>query len=205
MGGNSMNNPVRRTQRERREATIAKLLDATIECLVEHGYRDTSIGRICSRAEISHGGLFRHFSSRTALLGAATEEISRRQMEKFHALFETPPTEVDVIRAVVCFIRDVTRSPITSAWREVLVASRTNEELREAVTPAVQYVEDSTMAIAAKWPGAPKDARAFGTLILSLLHAFDSEATTAAIFPSEEIEEMRMDWAVAQLKTALNT
>ena len=62
---------VRRTQAERREATIGKLVEATIGCLAELGYSGTSTGAICKRAGVSQGGMFRHFGTRLELIAAA--------------------------------------------------------------------------------------------------------------------------------------
>ena len=145
----------RRTQQQRREATIAKLLDATIECLIEHGYRGSSIGQITKRAGVSHGGLFRHFSSRTALLAATTEEIARRHLSGLHRLVEGPPSGDDPIEALVTFITRTSRSPLTAAWREVIVASRTDPDLRHQITPSIQYIEDSVMELAGHLPFIP--------------------------------------------------
>jgi hypothetical protein len=58
----------RRTQQERRDGTVRKLLDAAAESLIELGYANTSVQEICKRAGVSHGGLFRHFSSRVELM-----------------------------------------------------------------------------------------------------------------------------------------
>ena len=198
-----MNAPARRTQQERRESTIQKLLDATIGCLVEHGYRDTSIGRICEAASVSHGGLFRHFSSRTALIAAATDEIGLRHIGRLeHRLTDAPPLP-DMLDALVGYFRQATRDPLSCAWREVMVAARSDAELREAVAPAVQRFEDAVMRISSELLGRSTDDRVFGTLVLSLLHMFDSEATTTVIFESPEIERIRHDWAVDLLRNAL--
>lgn len=198
-----MSDAPRRTQRERREATIAKLLEATIECLCEHGYRDTSIGRICKAAGVSHGGLFRHFPSRTALIAAATDEIGRRHVAQFYALLEAPPSEAGLAELMVQSFRKAARSPNTTAWREVIVAARTNEELREAVTPTLKNLEEALMAFASQMPGAPTDPRAVGTVVLSLLHMFDSEANTSNILITEDVQELRHQWAVQALASAM--
>lgn len=193
----------RRTQRERREATIAKLLEATIECLIEEGYRDTSIARICKRAKVSHGGLFRHFPSRTALIAAATDEIVRRHMANLRALIDEGELNINRVEAIVLFFREGARAPLTAAWREVLVAARTNSELSDAVTPAVRNFEDAIMDLAAELPGASDNHRELGTLLLSLMHLYDSEATTIPFFATEDIEVYRFDWAVKLLSEAL--
>lgn len=194
-----------RTQQERRAETIGKLVDATIQCLIELGYRDTSIGKICTRAGVSHGGLFRHFPSRTALVAAATHEVVHRHLEQLAAVVENDPGDEDIIELLIRSFRAATRTPLTCAWREVLLAARTNEELREAVAPAVQSFEDAIMDVAAKIPGAPEDTRAFGTLILSILHMFDSEAICVPIVHNRDVTEIRHDWAVKLLRNALDS
>ena len=194
----------RRTQQARREATIKKLLDATIECLVIHGYRDTSIGRICDRAGVSHGGLFRHFATRTALVAAAAREIAQRHMQQMGQILAAPPTGEALVDVLVRFVRHATRDELCAAWREVITAARTDEALREAVAPAVQFYEDSIIEVAAQLPGAPRDVKSFGTLVLSLIHMFDSEASTQVIVASPEIEGIREAWAIKLLQQALN-
>ena len=195
---------VRRTQKERREATISKLLDGTIHCLVHHGYRDTSIGRICDQAGVSHGGLFRHFATRTALVAAAASEIAKRHMAQMAKVLADPPVHGDLVEALVGFVRQATRDDLSGAWREVIVAARTDPALRDAVVPAVQFYEDAIIEAAAALPGAPQDKRKFGTLVLSLIHAFDSEASTQIIVESPDIEALRHEWAVVVLRAALS-
>ncbi len=50
-----------RTQQQRREDTIARLLDASIETIVEMGYARASAAVIAKRAGLSVGALFRHY------------------------------------------------------------------------------------------------------------------------------------------------
>ena len=198
-----MSAPAHRTQQSRREETIGKLVNATIACLIEEGYRDTSIGKICARAGVSHGGLFRHFPSRTALIAAATHKVVQQHLEELHAVLTQAPSNGDIVDLLVRSFREAARSPLTCAWREVLLAARTNDELREAVAPAVQSFEDAIMAIAANLPGTPDDTRTFGTLILSLLHMFDSEAICVPIVHNKDITQRRHEWAVNLLRAAL--
>lgn len=51
---------VRRTQAERSAQTQARLIDATIRCLIERGYSGTTTTAVCERAEVSHGSLLHH-------------------------------------------------------------------------------------------------------------------------------------------------
>ena len=69
--------------------------------------------------------------------------------------------------------------------------------------PAVQHFEDVALEVAATIPGAPSDSHAFGTLLLSVMHMFDSEAVTDVVVQSPEIEDARQAWAVEILKREL--
>ena len=198
-----MNAPARRTRRERREATIAKLLDATIHCLIEHGYRETSISRISRASGVSHGGLFRHFESRTELIAAAAEEIGQSHLHRLQVQLDQDIPVLEMLDPLVSYLRQATRDPLSAAWREVMVAARSDSELREAVAPAVQHFEDAVIRLASEIKGSPSEDREFGTLILSLLHMFDSEATTVIIVETEDIEQLRHCWAVDLLRAAL--
>src|SRR5258708_24310069 len=73
----------RRTQKERRDATRGALIDAALECLIEHGYAGTTTGRVCDRAGVSRGAYLHHFRTRAALVAAALDELARRLDEEF--------------------------------------------------------------------------------------------------------------------------
>jgi AcrR family transcriptional regulator len=75
--------PPRRTQQERRDETRAKLLDATIESLLEVGYAATSTRRVAELAGVSHGAQVHHFRFRVDLVAAATEELAKRRIAEF--------------------------------------------------------------------------------------------------------------------------
>ncbi len=65
----------RRTQEERRETTIRKLLDAATEALIEDGYAAASVQNVCDRAGLSQGALFRHFATREELMVAVGHDV----------------------------------------------------------------------------------------------------------------------------------
>jgi hypothetical protein len=129
--------------------------------------------------------------------------MSRRHFEQLTSLLAAMPDEQDIAEALVSFFRDAARGALAAAWREVMVAARTDEALRDAVEPAVKQFENTIFEVAAHLPGAPGDSRAFGTLLLSMLHMYDSEATTIRIVETPDIERARFDWAVALLREQL--
>lgn len=194
-------NAKRRTQEERRAGTIARLLSATISCLAERGYAKTTIASVCEKAELSQGALFRHFSSRTELIASATDEICRRHI----ALVDQSVAGVDLgsgIKAatsLVTTIRNAARTAEHAAWHEVMVAARCDEGLRTLVAPKLKaFEQDLLRTLSTIGDGAGSSVR-IGTILLSLLHVFDSEAVTIAVYGNPALEADRIEWLAGLL------
>jgi AcrR family transcriptional regulator len=68
------------TQQERRDQTRGKLLDATIESLLEVGYAGTTTRRVAERAGVSAGAQTHHFPHRVDLVGAAVERLAAQRV-----------------------------------------------------------------------------------------------------------------------------
>ena len=59
---------VRRTQAERTASTRAALLAATVDSLVERGYRGTTTSDVARRAGVSYGALLHHYPTKADVL-----------------------------------------------------------------------------------------------------------------------------------------
>ena len=66
---------IRVPQEERTRAMRARLLEATIECLVERGWAGTSTTVVSQRAGVSRGAQLHHFPTKNALVLAAVEHL----------------------------------------------------------------------------------------------------------------------------------
>ena len=122
--------PGRRTQAQRRAASRAKLLDATITSLAERGYAGTSLPEVVRRAGLSNGGLWRHFRSKAELMAAASLEAEQRLVETTAP--GAPPG--DAVDYVVTQLLQWSAQPAMHAIVELLLASRGDAELKEALT-----------------------------------------------------------------------
>jgi AcrR family transcriptional regulator len=65
----------RRTQQERSEETKARLIEATIDLLVERGYAHLTVADIAKRAGVSNGARVHHFPTKEALVVAANKDL----------------------------------------------------------------------------------------------------------------------------------
>lgn len=127
--------PARRTQRERRDETRSKLLDATLACLGELGYARTTTPEIVQRAGVSQGALFKHFASKAALLSAAVEQLFGELVGSYEQTFVQLPR--DASHAFDLLWAFFTGPKLSLAF-ELYLAARTDEALRGALEPVVR-------------------------------------------------------------------
>ena len=125
--------PVRRTQAERRESTRRKLLDATIETLVEQGYARLTTVEVAKRAGVSQGALFTHFETKEELLAVAVEHLFPRLIQDFLAGVGARPSGRDRVGAAVDMLWAAYQRPELQAAIELYVAARTSPELQKAL------------------------------------------------------------------------
>lgn len=190
----------RRTQAERRAATIAKLVQATIESMHDVGYSSTTVKEVCSRAGVSQGGLFRHFSTRLDLIVAAADEVALRQAQAFQLELDQGG---DPIEAAVRAARARCHSPINAVWHELMVACRTDPELRAAVEPAATRYraaieELASGVLATALPQATVSAAAW-----YVIHCFDGEAIGGTVLGDPAGTELRVAWIAQTLRRLL--
>lgn len=185
----------RRTQAQRREGTIAAVVDAAVEALGEVGYARTTTAEIARRAGISQGGLFRHFESRLDVILAAADLVRARQFDEFrHGLGSL---ETFDLGEVVRLLRRATRAPINAAWYELIVAARTDAELRAILEPLAQRYHREIIEIGRTLPIAEHlPVTELDTIVLGIVHMLDGEALMATVHAHPEQEDVRVDQLV---------
>lgn len=183
----------RRTQRDRRESTRAKLVDAAIASLLEVGYARSSVKEVCSRAGVSHGGLFRHFESMVDLMIAVGDEVASRQIRNAEAAFASVSEREQPLVAALHVLRDASRAPINVVFYELAVAARTDETLRAALSEFGKRYATAIFESAARMPGVDQLPPGMLPVVLSsAIHLFDGEALTRTIVALPELEDLRM-------------
>jgi len=126
----------RRTQAQRSEATRAKILDATVQCLVERGYAETTTTEVLARADVPRGTLLHHFPTKVDLLVASVQHVTRRRLDALDAeLAGWVPGDRDELDAFIDIVWHHFSSPMFWAALELWNAARTDAELRAALMP----------------------------------------------------------------------
>ena len=127
-------------QEERTRAMRQRLLEATVECLVEHGWSGTSTTLVSQRAGVSRGAQLHHFPTKNDLVIAAVSHLSEMRGAELEAAAAALPTGRRRTRAVLAMLADHFTGPVFTAALELWVAARTDEQLHEAVAPLEQRV-----------------------------------------------------------------
>ncbi|WP_228551753.1 TetR/AcrR family transcriptional regulator [Mumia zhuanghuii] len=137
----------RTTQGERSRLMRQRLLEATVESLVDVGWSGTTTTVVSQRAGVSRGAQLHHFPSKQALVIAAVEHLTERRRDEMASAVEELPAQGRT-RAVLDVLAAQFVSPVFFAALELWVAARTDPELRDAVGPLERRVGRETHAYA---------------------------------------------------------
>jgi AcrR family transcriptional regulator len=123
----------RLTQDEKTAETRRRLLDAAILCLVDRGYANTTTSEIAERAGLSRGAQLYHFPKKEELLSSAVEHLFQLMFTEIKEKAGRLSDENDRRAAAIDMLWEIAKGPLTTAWIELVVASRTDQYLRESV------------------------------------------------------------------------
>lgn len=195
---------VRRTQRDRRMATISKLVDAVTDALVEVGYARTSVAEICNRAGVSHGGLFRHFSSRMQLMIATASHVQSLLLDRYRTAFDAHRNVSDPVELAVRLAQSNARTREQAAWFEFLVAARTDKTLREALRPLLRAHAEANRSLGASLvPDLASRVDDFPALVDTVVFMFHGEAISSAVVDDADASERHVQVLMDYLRYKL--
>jgi AcrR family transcriptional regulator len=190
----------RRTQEERRAATRAALLDAALECLVEHGYEGTTTGRVCERAGVSRGAHQHHFGTRPELVAAALEELAMRRLDEIRGEVASLPAGEERVEQALDAIWGWFTGPLFQASIDLAAAARTDGELRAQLAPVEARLSQGTLLCCREMLAAGTDDRSCDPLIQMTLGTVRGLALLPILHPGNRSAEKQ--WAFARARLA---
>jgi AcrR family transcriptional regulator len=124
-----------------------RLLDATLDLLAAEGWSKLSTNDVVRRARVSRGALAHHFATKADLMeAAATRLIEERTAEFERAFAALDPSERTVERALGLLWLHL-QGPDFAALVEMMVAARTNRELRQVLADGPERIVDAAYEI----------------------------------------------------------
>jgi len=112
--------------------TRARVIEATIRCIVKVGYANTTTPQVAAEAGLSRGAMLHHFENGSAVIKAAIVELHEKRLRAFRRAADTG--EHDTSTLVRTYWRQIQR-PAFVAFHELALASRTNPELARILQP----------------------------------------------------------------------
>jgi AcrR family transcriptional regulator len=189
-----------RTQQQRREETVARLLDASIDTIIEVGYARASAAVIAKRAQVSDGALFRHFRTMSDFMTATAREVMRRQLE-FVTSRVAEISDEAALEAAVRIQWEATTSATNSVIFELMVAARTDEKLRAALQTMLAEYAVNIHETARAFPGADRfDEETFATLVAIITNSFNGAALVRPVLPQPDAEAKQIDLLIEVMR-----
>lgn len=146
-----------------------RLLEATVQCLVEHGWSGTSTTLVSQRAGVSRGAQLHHFPTKAALVLAAVEHLAILRRDELAEAAAALPTGPGRTRAVLDMLGEHFTSDVFVAALELWVAARADEQLLAAVGPLERNTGRETHRLTVEMLGADESAPGSRELIQATL------------------------------------
>jgi len=122
-------------QQRKSEFTQHQLLEATVMCIVRHGFARVRTSDIAEEAGLSRGAIMHHFANKRQLFEKALEYVFQSRINEFKAAIEELPTQ----EARAAYGLDVywaqLQSPYFVAVQELQMAARSNPALAAIMKP----------------------------------------------------------------------
>jgi AcrR family transcriptional regulator len=190
-----------RTQEERSAAMRERLLDATIDCLVEYGYAGTTTTRVAERAGVTRGAQVHHFPTKTDLVTAAIRHVATRRAELAFAEMDRLPASTDPIGDILDLLWDIHQGPIFAATIELLLAARTDPELRAQVADVEPQVNDMVLDLSKRLFGTEADTTQIRHYVYTVMDTVRGLLISNWACPDDSQLQARWQRAKAFLRT----
>jgi AcrR family transcriptional regulator len=175
----------------------ARLLEATVELLVERGFSGTSTTLVSERAGVSRGAQLHHFPTKNDLVVAAVEHLTEKRGAELAEASRRLPTGEKRTRAVLTVLDDHFTSPVFTAALELWVAARTDQALLAAVAPLEQRVGREVHRLTVELLGADESQPGVRELVQATLDLVRGLGLAATITDDGRRRRRILDrWAV---------
>ncbi len=154
-------------QAEKSENTRNAIMEAAIRAYIEIGYANTTVTKISDLAGVSRGAMMHHFDSRLDIIKASVHYLMEKRLGEFNHLIgrvSRPEHNVTVekkdFEKTIDALWEFFHIPSFTAYQELLMAARTDEELAKILDPAQKGLDkriaDSINAMFPVWYDKPE-------------------------------------------------
>jgi AcrR family transcriptional regulator len=126
----------RRTQTERSTETRRRLMEATLDCIAERGYRQATTMEIVRRAGVSRGAQVHHFPTKLDLVAAAVEYMYDMDLAASLKIIDRMRSTRRPLEDMMGILwEEKFHGRLWEVTVELVVAARSDAPLRDLVKP----------------------------------------------------------------------
>ncbi len=166
-------------QAEKSLLTQTHILEATMQCLIEIGYAQTTTDKIAQKARVSRGAMTHHFKSRAAVFTAAAKYITELRAQEYDdaigkvkALSDGVPV-LENMRETIALLQKYYARPSFIALHELMRGARTDKALNQVMVPLEEALDAKISATILSrfpiWGVVPQTSELLRDLIFSTL------------------------------------
>lgn len=167
-------------QAEKSLATRNQILDATVQCLVELGFTQTTTEKIAQKAGVSRGAMTHHFKSRADVFNAAAEYVTDLRAAEYEDAvkrIKLPPGNTPTFESMLETLEVLQKyyygRPSFLALQELQRGARTDRELHQVLDPLEQRLDERKSATLLKrfpyWADYPETSEVLRDLFFHSL------------------------------------
>jgi AcrR family transcriptional regulator len=196
----------RRTQQQRAAAMRHRLLEATIDCLVDHGYAGTSTTRVVEKAGVTRGAQVHHFPTKAALVAAAMRHLAAKRAELVFSELDRIRSSADPVDGALDLLWDLHQGPVFSATVELWVAARTDPELHSQLSLVEPATTASVVEVARTLFPEQASRQAFAHWVYTAMDTIRGILLTSFVY-QDPAPRLEASWqrAKAHLKTVFES
>jgi AcrR family transcriptional regulator len=176
-----MTGTLRPTQAERVAAMRSRLLDAAIEGLAETGYSGFSTNDVVRRAGVSRGALAHHFPTKADLVAAAADRLVELRAAEFRARFEAIAPQRRTVGKALDVLWTFFEDPSYQALLELMVAARSEDELRPVMAAGLRHAAEVTRDVFAESFPDLAESPFIGAILDAVLSLYSGLAAQMAL------------------------
>jgi AcrR family transcriptional regulator len=166
-------------QAEKSLLTQTQILEATMQCLIELGYAQTTTDKIAQKAGVSRGAMTHHFKSRAAVFSAAAKYITELRAQEYDdaigkvkAMSNGIPV-LENMRETITLLQKYYARPSFIALHELLRGARTDKALNAVMVPLEEALDKKISATVLNrfpvWAEVPGASELLRDLIFSTM------------------------------------
>lgn len=140
--------PPQRWQQKKAARTRQAILEAASQCLIEKGYSGLTTVEIIGRAKVSRGAMHHHFTNRSELLSGLIDHVLHSRLERFLADYIAQiegSHRSDAVAVATEVHWNSLKTPEFTAYLELMMAARTDQQLADLLIPATKTFENEWM------------------------------------------------------------